>query len=75
MDPTAIQGVVKVGLDKADLRQREPVGTEHWGHFWAWGKRKPQVAGLRPGQMVTSLPWGQVCAGEDRGPGCQALLG
>ena len=29
MDPTAIQGEVKVGLDKADLRQREPVGIEH----------------------------------------------
>lgn len=31
VDPTAVLvGVVKVGkLDKADLRQREPVGTEH----------------------------------------------
>ena len=33
VDPIAIQGEVKVGLDKADLRQREPLGIEYWMYF------------------------------------------
>ena len=35
--------------------------------FWAWGKRKPQVAGLRPVQMVTSFTLGTgLCRGGQR---------
>lgn len=63
VDPIAIQGEVKVGLDKADLRQREPVGIEHWMHFGHGVKENLRWLAWGLGRWWYHSPWGQVCGG------------